>query len=144
MYIGVHRPADVLAGAGLALLLVGVVKKPTLAGSVKEMKALIAVMLSCSLVFLVYVSFWNFPADMDIHNMESGMKNAYTMIGCITGVAVVYFLEKKYVNFETKAIWWAQVLKVVLGLGLVLAVKEGLRSPLDALFSGHKIGRAHV
>lgn len=133
MYIGVHTPADVLAGAGLALLLVGVVKKPTLTGSVKEMKALIAVMLSCSLVFLVYVSFWNFPADMDIHNMESGMKNAYTMIGCLTGVAVVYVADTKWLHFPEKALWWVQILKVLVGLLLVLAVKEGLRAPLELI-----------
>ena len=42
-------------------------------------------------------------------------------------------MEKKYVNFTTKAVWWAQILKVVLGFALVLTVKEGLRSPLEAL-----------
>ena len=55
------------------------------------------------------------------------------MLGCLIGVAVVYLAERKYVNFETKAVWWAQILKVVLGLGLVLLVKEGLRAPLEAV-----------
>ena len=83
-----------------------------------------------------------FPADMDLHNLESGVKNAYTMIGCITGVAVVYVLEKKYVNFETGACWWAQILKVILGLVLVLLVKEGLRTPLEIVFAEHMAARA--
>jgi hypothetical protein len=56
------------------------------------------------------------------------------MVGCMAGVGVVYIMEKKYVNFSTEALWWAQILKVVLGLGLVLAVKEGLRAPLEAVF----------
>ena len=38
-------------------------------------------------------------------------------------------------DFSTEAVWWAQILKAVLGFGLVLAVKEGLRSPLEALFA---------
>ena len=39
------------------------------------------------------------------------------------------------------AIWWAQILKVVVGLALVLAVKEGARIPLEAIFGGHMIAR---
>ena len=142
MYIGVHTPSDVLVGAGMACCMVGLLKKPVLERTEKAMKFLIVLMMAMAVGLLLFVEKYPFPADVDVHNLESGVKNAYTMIGCITGVAVVYFLEKKYVNFETKAIWWAQVLKVVLGLGLVLAVKEGLRSPLDALFSGHMAARA--
>jgi len=54
----------------------------------------------------------------------------------------VYTVERKFVNFSTKAVWWAQILKVVLGLGVVLAVKEGLRAPLEAVFAGHMAARA--
>ena len=35
-----------------------------------------------------------------------------------------------------------QLLKIVLGLGVVLAVKEGLRSPLESIFAGHMAARA--
>ena len=55
---------------------------------------------------------------------------------------VVYPLERKYVNFETKALWWVQILKVVLGLAVVMVVKEGMKSPLDMLFAGHMAARA--
>ena len=142
MYIGVHTPSDVLVGAGMACALVWLLKKPVLERPEKAMKVLIAVMLGCALGLLLFVEGYPFPADVDEHNLQSGIKNAYTMIGCITGVAVVYVFEKKYVNFETKAIWWAQLLKTVLGLALVLGVKEGLRAPLDALFAGHMAARA--
>ena len=64
------------------------------------------------------------------------------MIGCVTGIAIVYTAEKKFVNFTTEAIWWAQILKVVLGVGLVLLVKEGLRAPLEMVFAGHMAARA--
>ena len=53
----------------------------------------------------------------------------------------MYFADKK-LNFQTKAVWWAQILKAVVGLGLVLAVKEGMRAPLEALFAGHLAARA--
>lgn len=133
MYVGVHTPSDVLVGAGTACILVGLLKKPTLQGNVRQMKAVIALMVAVSVIFLLYVSFWNFPADMDAHNMESGTKNAYTMIGCMVGVAIVYLVDRKHLNFPVKAVWWVQIMKIVVGLLLVLAVKEGLRAPLELI-----------
>ena len=133
MYLGVHTPSDVLVAAGMACLLIAIFKKPVMGGGHQQMKVVIAVILAVSVLFLLYVSFWNFPGDMDPHNMESGVKNAYTMIGCLTGVAVVYLLDIKYLHFPVKAVWWAQIIKILVGLGLVLAVKEGLRAPLELL-----------
>jgi len=133
MYVGVHFPSDVLVGAGTSLILIGLLKKPTLQGGIREMKGVIAAMVAVSVAFLLYVSFWSFPVDMDPHNMESGIKNAYTMIGCLTGVAIVYLVDIKYLHFPEKAVWWVQIIKIVVGLGLVLAVKEGLRAPLELI-----------
>ena len=131
MYIGVHFLSDVLVGAGMACLLVAILKKPVLEGKQSHMKAVIAVMLAVSVVFLLYVSFWNFPVDMDAHNLQSGYKNAYTMLGCLVGVAIVYIIDLRWLNFSCKAVWWVQIIKIVVGLLLVLAVKEGLRGPLE-------------
>lgn len=142
MYIGVHTLSDVLMGAGLSCLLIALLKKPVVENSSKAMKALLAVMLAMAVGLLLFVELYPFPADVDGHNLESGLKNAYTMLGIISGMAVVYVVERKYVNFEEKACWWAQTLKVALGFGLVLAVKEGLRGPLDALFACHLAARA--
>ena len=132
MYIGVHTPADVLVGALTSILLIVALRK--VVNSHRTMKALVAVMIAMALGLLAFVMLYPFPADVDAHNLESGLKNAYTMVGSIAGVGFVYLMEKKYVNFTTEAVWWAQLLKAVLGFGLVLAVKEGMRAPLEALF----------
>ncbi len=142
MYLGVHTLSDVLVGSGMALALVFIVQPVIFKGGDKGMKILIAVMLAMALGLLLFVECYPFPADVDAHNLESGIKNAYTMIGCIIGVAVVYPVEKRYVQFETKAVLWAQLLKIVWGLAVVLLVKEGLRAPLEALFAGHMAARA--
>ncbi|MBR5125561.1 MAG: phosphatase PAP2 family protein [Oscillospiraceae bacterium] len=141
MYVGVHTPSDVLVGSGMALLLVGVLKKPVLEGGDRAMKVLIALMLVMAIGLLAYVEMWKFPADMDVHNLESGMKNAYTMLGCLIGIGIVYPAEKRFVNFDTHACWWAQILKAVGGFAVVLLVKEGLRAPLEAVFGGHLAAR---
>lgn len=142
MYVGVHTPADVLVGALTSLALIAALRNTILSGSEKGMKIILGSMLAAAVGLLVFVEKYPFPADVDAHNLQSGVKNAYTMIGSLAGVAVVYALDVKYLDFNTKAVWWAQLLKAVLGLGIVLLVKEGLRAPLDALFAGHMAARA--
>lgn len=142
MYIGVHTPADVLVGALTSVVLIFLLRPIALGNSEKGMKAVIAVMITVAVGLLAFVELYPFPADVDAHNLESGVKNAYTMIGCLVGVAIVYVVDIRYLDFITDAVWWAQILKAVLGLGLVLLVKEGLRSPLEALFAGHMAARA--
>ncbi len=141
MYIGVHTPADVLAGAGCAVVLVLLLKPQVYSENEKEMKMVIICMIELAVAFLLYVELWPFPDDMDAHNLLSGQKNAYTMLGCLFGVAVVYIADKKWVNFQVEAPLKVQVIKVLVGLLLVLAVKEGLRAPLDAIFGGHLMAR---
>ncbi len=142
MYLGVHTPQDVLVGTAMAVALVLLVKPVIYRCGEKGMIWLLAGLAALTAGFLAYVQCWPFPADMDAHNLQSGLKNAYTMLGCIPGVIAVYFLEKKFVKFDTKAVWWVQLLKIALGLGLVLAVKSGLKAPLEAVFSGHLAARS--
>lgn len=141
MYIGVHTLWDVLASTVIALGLIWSLRKPMMSGSQKAVKCVIACLLVLALGLLAYVEWWDFPAEMDWENLGSGVKNAYTMLGCLIGIAIVYPAERKLVRFETRACWWAQLLKVILGIGAVLIVKEGLRSPLEALFGVYP-GRA--
>lgn len=141
MYVGVHTPYDVLVGAACALLLVICFKPIVMGKSEKAMYVLMGILMATGIGFLLYVELHRFPADFDAHNLTSATKNAYTMIGCLAGMFVVYIGETKWVNFSTEGTWWIQLIKVALGLGLVLAVKAGLKTPLNMLF-GELTGRA--
>jgi len=143
MYLGVHTPWDVLAGAATAIMLLWLMRPMAFGVQGTTMRNLIGLQLGCSVIMLLYAAFFPFSIpEGELHNLQSGVKNGYTMLGSIVGLMIAYPLEKKYVNFETKAIWWVQCLKAVLGLALVLAVKEGLRAPLDLLFGGRMIARS--
>lgn len=142
MYLGVHTPADTLVGSALALVLIFLLRPVIRESGDRWMKLLIPVLGVMSLGLLLYTSFWTFPENVDAKNLEGGTKNAWTLLGCMAGIGVVYPLEKRYVNFREDAAWWAQLLKVVLGLAVTLAVKEGLRTPLNLLFGGHLAARA--
>lgn len=141
MYIGVHYPSDVLVASGMALGLI-VLLHPLVYGSDgKRIPVIFGVGALMSLAFLAYVEFWPFPDDIDPHNMESAVKNAYTLLGALMGLLVAYYFDETRLHFTVKAVWWAQLLKVVLGLVLVLAVKEGARAPLEAICGGHMVAR---
>ncbi len=141
MYVGVHTPQDVLVAAAMAVALIFLLRPVVLGGSKKYMPVLLGVMTGMAAAFLCYVEFYPFPKDMDAHNLASGIKNAYTLTGALLGLLAVYTVDEKWIQFPTKAIWWAQILKVALGLGAVLAVKSGLKTPLNALL-GEAVGRS--
>ncbi len=143
MYLGVHTPLDVGVSVCVALLLVfgayPLFKKAE--NSPKAMYIILGVMTLISVAYLLFAVLFPFPADTDAHNLLSAQKNGYTLLGCILGLLLAYTVDIKYTKFPTKAVWWAQIIKTVVGIALVLVVKEVLREPLDALFGGHLVAR---
>ena len=138
MYLGVHTPADVLVSVVIALILIfglyPLIQKCF--DNTKVMRVLLLTMVLMSAGLLAFVSFYKFPADVDVSNLASGTKNAYKMLGCTLGIWIAFEVDNKYLHFETKAVIWAQILKFVLGIIPLLGIKEGLRIPLNAIFSG--------
>ena len=135
MYLGVHTPADVGVSVAIALVLVfglyPIMRKA--ADSPKTMRIVFAVMTALAAAYLVFVLVYPFPADVDAHNLASGTKNAFTMAGCILGLWLAYEIEHRWIRFETGGAWWVQALKLVVGLLPILAVKSGLKAPLQTV-----------
>lgn len=142
MYIGVHTPQDVLVSAAIAVALIFLLRPTVLKGSSRSIKLVLGGLILMALGLFAYVEWFPFPADIDEHNLESGVKNAYTMLGCLGAVGIVYVVDEKWLHFQVEAPLIGQIFKVVLGLLAVLLVKEGLRTPLNALFGGHMAARA--
>lgn len=142
IYIGVHTPLDVIVGAAISVALIFLLK-PIVLGSnnKKTLSIMLCVMTALSVAYLCFVEFYPFSADVDAENLASGTENAYTLLGALLGFLIVYALDEKWLHFSTGAVLWAQILKVVIGLLIVLAVKSGLKAPLNALL-GESIGRA--
>jgi len=141
MYIGVHTPLDVAVAAAMAIVLIILLRPVILGNDGKYIPALLGIMTVLAVGYLCFVEFYLFPQDIDEHNLASGIKNAYTLLGALLGLLVAYFADKKWLDFPTKAVWWAQILKIVIGLGLVLLIKEGTKDVLNGLL-GESFGRA--
>ena len=108
----------------------------------KHIPKLFAGLVVLAIVYVAYIELYPFPADIDPHNMESAAKNAYTLLGTMLGMAIVYWVDETKLHFSTEGTMKTQLLKVLGGIAVVLLIKEGLRAPLDALCGGHLIARS--
>ncbi len=144
MYLGVHTPWDVGVSFVLALALVfafyPVIRRADTTPRI--MYVLVACILLLTVGNLLFVAGYSFPADVDAENLAHAVKTAYTMLGAASGLCLIWFFDQKFLHIETKAVWWAQILKMVGGILLVLAVRTFLKAPLNALFDGHKAADA--
>lgn len=144
MYLGVHTPADVLVSLGVAFLLV-FAAYPLLNrawDNAKWFAPLVGVLLAVGVALILYIELVPMPANAIAEFSLSCNESGYKMVGGAVGFAAVLWLERKYINFSVKAVWWAQLLKLVLGLGVVVAVQSLTKAPLLALFGGHNAGNA--
>ena len=147
MYLGVHTPADVGVSIVIALVLIFALA-PLFEKAEKSPKVMYAILFSLTgimLAYLLFMTYWSFPEEVfhvdNVHNLISAVKNAYTLTGCMLGFLVVYTVDLKWLKFDTKAVWWAQLIKIAGGLVLVLAVKELLRAPLEAILPANTWAR---
>ena len=124
LYLGVHTPLDVGVSVAVALLLVfGLYPLLQRIGDEpRGMRVLIAVLLVLSMAQAAYMTVAFYHATEP--ELQSALNNAYTMVGSIGGFFVAHELDVRFIHFDTRAVWWAQLLKVALGLALTLGVKE--------------------
>lgn len=139
MYLGVHTPADVGVSAVIAAVMVFAMAPLFRDLDTHPVRGLyiLAGLAVLNVVFLAYAALWPFPADSDMELLEHGMENAAKLTGALVGMALGYWIDMKFVRFDTAATFLGQIVKLVLGLALLLAIKEGLKPLLGSgIWSG--------
>ena len=134
MYLGVHTPLDVGVAAVIAVALVFALY-PLMERSDSRhgvMGAVLAVMLTLAAGYLLFVSLYPFPADVDAANLASGVENAWKLLGATVGMLVGWWLDVRFIHFDTRAVWYVQLIKLVGGLALLLGIRAALKAPLAA------------
>ncbi len=139
MYLGVHTPLDVGVSLIVGTVLVFVIYPffRNMDSDPKKVYIIFAIFIVMAAAFVAFVELYDFPADVDADNYAEGLKNAYMMLFCAVGLLLTFYIDTKYIRFPTQAVWWAQIIKVAAGLGILLALKAVLKAPLLALFGGH-------
>jgi undecaprenyl-diphosphatase len=135
MYLGVHTPLDVgvslLLGAGTVVVFYPLMKKAE--EQPRIMYWLIGIMLLFSVAFVLYANLADFSQEEAVENIASGRKNSFSLLGSLLGFAIAYPVERKYIRFSEKGSVPAQLCKLLLGLGGLLGVKEGLELLFTAM-----------
>ena len=136
MYLGVHTPLDVGVSVviGVVLLLVLYPVFRDLEAHPNRFYGFLAVLAVLLAAFLLYSYLWPFPdwmyAEEHVVNLIEARHNASILTGALAALTIAYTLDLRRTRFDTKAIWWAQILKVVIGLVVTLALIEGTKAVL--------------
>ena len=142
VYLGVHTAADVLVslfvGAILIFALYPMFKNEERFDKFMPYVTVGSALLSLVLVLFVFLSD---NTGVDADNLHSAMKNSATLFGCTLAMIPVYFIDRRFTNFKTDGAWYAQIIKLVVGFLIVIAIKSGLSAPLVSLFKNEFIAR---
>lgn len=143
MYLGVHTPKDVLVslaiGAVLVLTLYPIVdrylSRPVI------MLTILGIMVAVCIGNLIFLYVYPFPSDIDAINYQDALETGWKLLGMVLGMCVVYPLDHYKIKFETDAVWWLQLCKLLGGFAIVMAIRLALKSPLNNLL-GAPVGGA--
>ena len=136
MYLGVHTPLDVGVSVviGIVLLLVLYPVFRDIDRHPNRFYGFLAVLAVLLAAFLLYSYLWPFPdwmyAEEHVVNLIEARHNASILTGALAALTISYTLDLRRTRFDTKAVWWAQILKVVIGLIVTLALIEGTKAVL--------------
>lgn len=144
MYVGVHTPLDVgvAFAMGLVLTLVLLPLFRSVEKNPQRMYGILGGTIALCVAYLLYVELWAFPADVDGENLASAIENGYKLLGACVGMLICFWVDQKYIHFDVHAPLLGQVLKCVIGLAIVIALKSGLKAPLNSLLGADGLGDA--
>lgn len=115
LYLGAHYPSDVavaiLLGVGLSFL------GNLLFDRIRDTKRLY---LGTLLLFSPFVLYFLLHADPLFEDL-------YKLFGMLCGLTIVAFLDEKCEPISYDVVWWKKLIRVVIGVAVALALKEGIK-----------------
>ena len=117
IYLGQHYLSDTLVGMAIGVAMAFLVT--FLFKFVGDKEEIIGYVLAPIAIILAFVfAFANI-----------GSKGLMVMFGTVSAFAISYALEKKYVKYNVKSDkWWKYIVKVVIGIAVIFAIKEGFKA----------------
>ena len=124
LYLGVHYTSDVIVGVvfGVGMAFLG----GYLFDSVKDVKKLYVVTLLAFVPFIVYF----FIAA------NERFADFFKVFGMMGGLTLIGYLDEKVEPLSYDVAWWKKVVRIVIGVAIAFALKEGLKV--------FKLGGVHV
>lgn len=125
MYLGVHTLADTITSVVIALVLVFSFYPLIARASArpKVMWILLAAIVAWSAGQILFMELFPFPEEASGEELFNGLENSYKMMGAVLGFVAAFWLDRRYIRYETGGCWWVQLIKWIVGLGLVVALQ---------------------
>ena len=128
MYLGCHTPADVLVAFGITVVVAFVVNYAF--DHIKFNKRnnlIIFILLEVISVALIIYTYYLVATGKTTEELAM---DCFKSAGAGIGFGIGWYLEVTYVNFNPKATKtvWGQILKLVIGLGVALLLKSGIKA----------------
>ena len=129
LYLGVHTPLDIIAGAAVALILVFALRPVFDSEGNGKVRAVLAVntLLPALLLALGYAVRPAELAGEDLRFYCNGIKNLWQLVGAAGAVWAAFEVDEAGLHYDTKAVWWAQLLKIAGGCVIVLGLMTGIQ-----------------
>lgn len=115
LFLGVHYPSDVVAGAVLGILMA--VGLSLIYDKTENLHRLYGI--TC-LVMLPFAVFFLITADPLYDDF-------YKLYGMMTGLYMATWIEDTYAPLTYEVSFWKKGLRIIIGLVIVLALKEGIK-----------------
>lgn len=115
LYLGVHYPSDVIVGLalGVGMAFLG----NYLFDHVKDEKVLYTAVLAIFIPFIVYF--------LIVANER--FADFFKVFGMMGGLTLLAFLQNKTEPISYDVVWWKKLIRIVIGVALAFALKEGLK-----------------
>lgn len=125
MYLGVHTLLDVGVSIVISLLVLIVFNAlfNKIGDGLKPYAIASGVVAALCLGLIIFTQ--SLPGELV---GEGQIKSVAKLFGTAFGLFAGSIVEKRFVKFETKAAWWAQIIKAVLGLAIILGLMYGLKA----------------
>jgi len=141
MYLGVHTPLDVgvslATGVGIVALYVWLFEKYDTSRRAKVVIGVASALFCVLLVLYLYLAGAR-EANVAVFD-EDGKKAASTVLGTMLSFLIAWWVDDKRTHFDVKAVWWAQALKFLIGLGLIIGARVGLKPVFAAIFGEYPL-----
>ena len=126
MYLGVHTPSDVLVSFIISItivILISLFYHPEKQGFLNDC-------ILSTIFFIFSIGLLMFSLSLFYQQLITAayVSDCVKAAGAGIGFAFAYFIERQYIQFSTKAKkLWQQILKYLIGLSVVYAIKFGLK-----------------
>lgn len=134
MYLGVHTPTDVLAGclfSVIIVLLIHVVLRDP-AKEYHRALGMITAGIVCTAAFAAVMPLLHLELVADELNLNDAWNTLAVLLGCCTGCLLGFITEHHKAHFTEQSVWWIQLIKLVAGLALVMAIRLIVKAVLGA------------